>query len=62
LLRQVLLDAAFFDLERDVAFRRINDGPALLLQEVDRPIVFDEGQLSPDLFRVLQIAVDQQRN
>ncbi len=47
LIRQVLPDAAFFDLERDSDFRRVNDDPQLLLQEVDRPIIFDEAQLSP---------------
>jgi hypothetical protein len=53
LLRHVLPDAAFFDLERDSDFQRVNDDPALLLQETSRPIIFDEAQLSVSLFRAL---------
>ncbi len=62
LLRQVLPGAQFFDLERDADFRRVDDDPVLLLQEVSRPVMFDEAQLSADLFRALPVAVDQQRN
>lgn len=62
LIRQVLPDAAFFDLERDSDFRRVNDDPQLLLQEVDRPIIFDEAQLSPELFRALRVVIDEQRD
>lgn len=62
LLRHTLPDAAFFDLERDSDFQRINDDPALLLQETNRPIIFDEAQLSASLFRALRVAIDQQRD
>lgn len=62
LLRQVLPDAPFFDLERDGDFQRVSDDPALLLQEVGRPVIFDEAQLSASLFRALRVAIDQQRD
>lgn len=62
LLQQILPDAVFFDLERDSDFQRINDDPSLLLQEVNRPIIFDEAQLSPSLFRALRVAIDKQRD
>jgi len=62
LLRHTLPDAAFFDLERDADYQRVNDDPALLLQEVDTPIIFDEAQLSPALFRALRVAVDEKRD
>ncbi|HFC92018.1 MAG TPA: ATP-binding protein [Leucothrix mucor] len=61
LLQNIFPNAVFFDLERDADFQRINDDPALLLQETERPIVFDEAQLSPSLFRALRVAIDQQR-
>ncbi len=62
LLQQILPNAVFFDLERDADFQRINDDPALLLQEVGRPVIFDEAQLSPGLFRALRVAIDKQRD
>jgi len=61
LLRHIFPQAVFFDLEHDADFQRINDDPALLLQEVNRPVVFDEAQLSPGLFRALRVAIDQNR-
>lgn len=61
LIRQVLPDASFFDLERDSDYQRVNDDPHLLLQEIDRPIIFDEAQLSPALFRALRVSIDENR-
>jgi uncharacterized protein len=61
LIRHILPDAEFFDLERDDDYFRINNDPRLLLQEIDRPIIFDEAQLSTRLFRALRVAIDQQR-
>lgn len=62
LLQHALPDAAFFDLERESDFQRVNDDPALLLQEVGRPVIFDEAQLSPALFKALRVAVDEKRD
>ncbi|MBI4753995.1 MAG: ATP-binding protein [Betaproteobacteria bacterium] len=62
LLRHVLPDARFFDLERAADFQRIEDDPELLLQETAGPMVFDEAQLSPKLFGALRVAIDQRRD
>lgn len=62
LLRHLMPDAPFFDLERDADFQRVNDDPALLLQETGRPVIFDEAQLSSSLFRALRVAIDEHRD
>ena len=62
LIRHLLPDAPLFDLERESDFQRVNDDPDLLLQEISRPVIFDEAQLSPGLFRALRVAIDQQRD
>lgn len=62
LLRHTLPEAPFFDLERDADFQRVNDDPALLLQETGRPVIFDEAQLSASLFRALRVEIDQHRD
>ncbi len=62
LIRQVLPNAPFFDLERDSDFQRVSDDPQLLLQELDCPIIFDEAQLSPALFRALRVSIDEKRD
>lgn len=62
LIRHLLPEAPFFDLERDSDFQRVNDDPGLLLQEINKPVIFDEAQLSPNLFRALRVAIDQQRD
>lgn len=61
LLRNTLPEAAYFDLEREADFQRVSDDPALLLQEVTLPVIFDEAQLSPALFRALRVTVDERR-
>ena len=62
LIRHLLPEAPLFDLERDSDFQRVNDDPGLLLQEINRPVIFDEAQLSPGLFRALRVAIDRQRD
>jgi len=62
LIRHLLPEAPLFDLERDSDFQRVNDDPGLLLQEINRPVIFDEAQLSPALFRALRVAIDRQRD
>jgi uncharacterized protein len=61
LLKRILPDAKFFDLEKDADFERVNSDPSLLLQETGLPLIFDEAQLSPSLFRALRVAVDSKR-
>lgn len=62
LIKQVLPKAVFFDLEKDSDYRRINDDAQLLLQEVNRPIIFDEAQLSANLFKALRVCIDENRS
>jgi predicted AAA+ superfamily ATPase len=62
LLKQVLPNASFFDLERDADFQRINNDPELLLQETNRPIIFDEAQISASLFKALRVEIDKNRD
>ncbi len=62
LIQQVLPQADFFDLEKESDFRRISDDAALLLQEVSQPTIFDEAQLSPNLFKALRVFVDENRS
>lgn len=61
LIKQVLPKAVFFDLEKESDYRRINDDAQLLLQEVNRPIIFDEAQLSVNLFKALRVSIDENR-
>ena len=53
LLKSVLPDARFFDLERRSDFERIASDPELIFQEADGPYIFDEAQLSPPLSSAL---------
>lgn len=62
LLRQILPHASFFDLEREADFRRVDSDPELLFQEVQKPLIFDEAQLSPRLFKALRVEIDNNRN
>ncbi len=62
LIKQVLPEAAFFDLEKDSDYRRISDDAQLLLQEVSKPIIFDEAQLSPSLFNAIRVNIDENRS
>jgi predicted AAA+ superfamily ATPase len=62
LLKQILPNASFFDLERDADFQRINNDPELFLQETNRPIIFDEAQISASLFKALRVEIDKNRD
>ncbi len=62
LLKQLCPKAPFFDLERESDFQRITQDPALFLQETGRPLVIDESQLSPALFKALRVEIDGNRN
>ena len=61
LLKQILPRATFFDLERNADFLRIDSDPELLLQETERPLIFDEAQLSTNLFKALRVEIDRNR-
>lgn len=62
LLKQLLPNVDFYDLERDSDFERIDSEPELFLQETTRPLVVDEAQISSNLFKALRVEVDRQRN
>lgn len=62
LLHHLLPNASFFDLERNADFQRVNTDPELLLQETDRPLVIDEAQSSPSLFKALRVEIDRNRH
>lgn len=61
LLKALLPDARFFDLERRSDFQRISDDPELVFRESSGPYVFDEAQLCPSLFSALRVEIDQHR-
>ncbi len=62
LLKALLPDANFFDLERRSDFQRVSDDPELIFRETDGPYVFDEAQLAPSLFNALRVEIDRHRD
>ena len=62
LLKVLLPNASFFDLERRSDFQRVSDDPELIFRETDGPYIFDEAQLSPSLFNALRVEIDQHRD
>lgn len=62
LLKALLPQATYFDLERTGDYQRISDDPELVLKEHPDCVVFDEAQLAPSLFSALRVAIDQQRD
>lgn len=61
LLKALLPDANFFDLERRNDFQRVSDDPELIFREAEGPFVFDEAQLAPSLFNALRVEIDRHR-
>ena len=61
LLRQVLPQAPFYDLERQTDFDRIDADPEFFLADHDQPIVLDEAQYCPKLFNALRVHIDRNR-
>jgi predicted AAA+ superfamily ATPase len=61
LLKQVLPDNPFFDLEKRSDFDRISRDPDFFLSQYDQPIVIDEAQILPQLFPALRVAIDANR-
>jgi len=62
LLKQLLPQAAFFDLEKQKDLERIRQDPEFFLSEQPKPIVIDEAQLYPELFSALRVCIDEHRN
>ncbi len=61
LLKLVLPDAPFLDLERQSDFDRIIRDPEFFLSQYGQPIVLDEAQRAPQLFPALRVAIDSNR-
>lgn len=61
LLKQVLPEAPFFDLEDHATLSRISADPGFFLSQFDGAIVLDEAQRAPDLFPALRVAIDKKR-
>jgi predicted AAA+ superfamily ATPase len=60
-LRQLLPCASTYDLEDYDDFQLINENPEFFLSQVTTPVIIDEAQLSPNLFKALRVAIDKDR-
>ena len=61
LIKQVLPEAPFFDLERRVDCDRVRRDPDFFFSQYDSPLIIDEAQLVPELFPALRVAIDARR-
>ena len=61
LLKALMPEANYFDLERRSDYQRVSDDPELIFQETNGPYVFDEAQLAPSLFNALRVEIDRHR-
>jgi predicted AAA+ superfamily ATPase len=61
ILKQVLPEAHFFDIEKRSDFERIKSDPDFFLSQQHSPIAIDEAQLLPELFPALRVAIDSDR-
>ena len=61
LLKQLLPDAPFYDLEDFQTSEKINEDPAFFLSQHTQSLVFDEAQLCPTLFSALRVQIDKNR-
>ena len=64
LAKQVLIDVTqqyYFDLENPLDLQKLTQNPTLVLQELSGLIVIDEIQRLPDLFPLLRVLVDNDR-
>jgi predicted AAA+ superfamily ATPase len=61
LLKQILPTAKFYDLENLNDFDYINNDPKLFLDSQTTPLVIDEAQLCPNIFKALRVKIDEAR-
>jgi uncharacterized protein len=61
LLKQVWPDKPFFDLEKTRDYELVTADPFLFLDNQKTPVLIDEAQLSPELFRALRVKIDGNR-
>ena len=62
LLKALLPQASYFDLERAADYQRISDDPELIFKEHSGALIFDEAQLAPALFSALRVRIDSKRD
>lgn len=62
LIKQVLKDVPFFDLERRVDFNRIERDPEFFLSQYNEPIIIDEAQNMSKIFNALRVSIDGKRD
>ncbi|MCE2929600.1 MAG: AAA family ATPase [Candidatus Caenarcaniphilales bacterium] len=62
LLKMILPKAQFFDLEKLSDFDYIDSDPELFLNNHKDPLVIDEAQLCPNLFKALRVKIDEERS
>jgi len=61
LIKKVLPQAPFYDMERQAEFLRAKEDPDFFLSALETPVVIDEAQKVPELFSALRVAIDQDR-
>jgi predicted AAA+ superfamily ATPase len=61
LLRSLLPQAAYYDLEREKDFRRIEADCELFLAQQEGAVIIDEAQLYPPIFSGLRVKIDENR-
>ena len=61
LVKKLLPKAPFFDLEKTSDFLIIDWDPEFFLKQYKKPIVIDEAQLCPRLFKALRVRIDEDR-
>lgn len=62
LLKKVLPKAKLFDLEDLEHYDYINSDPKLFLNTQASPLIIDEAQLCPNLFKALRVKIDEDRS
>jgi len=62
LMKKVLPHAKFFDLEDLEDYNFISSDPKLFLKTHHGPLVIDEAQFCPDLFKALRVKIDEDRS
>ncbi|MFZ4084447.1 MAG: ATP-binding protein [Vampirovibrionia bacterium] len=61
LLKKVLPNAEFVDLERKDTLEMLSAEPELFLREASLPLIIDEAQFCPELFPALRVKIDEDR-
>ncbi|MCH2228553.1 MAG: ATP-binding protein [Candidatus Caenarcaniphilales bacterium] len=62
LLKQVLTNAKFYDLEREADRQILSTDPDYFFSHTETPLIIDEAQIEPKIFNALRVAIDAERN